>query len=79
MSRVSEAQAAENRRAVERAKAVLKPGDRIRVTRCLGLKRTFTFDGWDGQWAVSRSGISDLHPASIDRLNGVPTTFRDPL
>lgn len=74
---VSEKRRAEAYRARDRAKALLKPGDRIRVSRCGGLLRTYTFSHWDGFWAVSVSGISDLSPTSIDRLNGAPVSFMD--
>lgn len=63
------------RRAAENAKPVLKKGDRIRVTKCPGTKRTITFDHWDGPWIVSKSGIDDYSPSSIDRLNGKPVDF----
>jgi hypothetical protein len=58
-----------------RAKAVLKKGDRIRLTHCPGTKRTITFDHWDGPWIVSKSGKDDYSAESIDRLNGEPITF----
>lgn len=62
-------------RAEENAKKVLKKGDRIRVTKCPGTKRTITFDHWDGCWIVSKSGIDDYAPSTIDRLNGQPVDF----
>lgn len=67
----------ESMRARDRAGKALKPGDRIRVSRCGGIVATYTFAGWEGYWAVSKSGIADLSPASILKVNGVPTTFRD--
>ena len=42
------------------AKRVLKPGDRLRVTKCPGTKRWITFSHWSGYWIVSKSGIDDL-------------------
>ena len=61
---------------VTRAKKVLQKGDRIRVTKCPGTKRTITFDSWDGNWIVSKSGINDYAATSIDRLNGEPINFK---
>lgn len=66
-------------RAVANAKQVLRPGDRLRVTKCPGTKRTITFAGWDGNWIVSKSGIDDYSAGSIDRLNGKPINFTKPL
>ena len=57
-------------RATINARKILVPGDRIRVTRCPGTKRTVTFVCWDGSWIVSRSGINDICAVSIDKLNG---------
>jgi len=57
------------------AKKVLKAGDRIRVAKCPGTKRVITFAGWDGPWIVSKSGINDYSPSSVDRLNGKPVDF----
>lgn len=62
---------------VGRAKKVLKQGDRIRVTHCPGTKRTITFDHWDGNWIVSKSGKDDYSAMSIDRLNGQPISFKE--
>lgn len=75
-------------RAADRARAVLKPGDRIRVTRCGGASPTYTFDGWASwltpeyagrppRWMQSKSGIDDLSPFCVLAVNGVPTSFRD--
>lgn len=61
--------------AVDRARAIVKRGDRLRVTKCPGTKRTMTFECWDGPdscWMVSKSGIDDYHPVTIDRINGKP-------
>lgn len=62
-------------RAAARAKKVLRPGDRLRLTKCPGTKRTITFAGWDGPWIVSKSGIDDNAPSSVDMLNGQPVDF----
>lgn len=62
--------------AEQNAKRILKPGDRIRVTKCPGTKRWVTFAGWDGSWIVSKSGIDDYHPAAVDMLNGEPVDFK---
>jgi hypothetical protein len=62
--------------AVANAKAALKQGDRLRITRCGCLKKTWvTFDRWDGKWIVSRSGISDISPTHIDQVNNKPVDF----
>ncbi|MEN2430747.1 hypothetical protein [Comamonas sp. F1-6] len=72
-SKLTPEQLAENRRlsdlAIKNAKRVLKPGDRLRVTKCPGTKRWITFAGWDGIWIVSKSGINDFSPRCVDRLN----------
>lgn len=72
-------QLAENRRlsaiAIENAKRVLKPGDRLRVTKCPGNKRWITFAGWDGNWIVSKSGIDDFSPRCVDRVNDQTVDF----
>ena len=62
--------------AEQNAKKVLKPGDRIRVTKCPGTKRWVTFAGWDGHWIVSKSGINDYSPGAVDMLNGEPVDFK---
>ena len=59
-----------------KAKQVLKKGDRIRVTKCPGTKRTITFSHWDGNWIVSKSGINDYHPVNIDKVNGKEISFK---
>lgn len=61
--------------AAQNARAILKPGDSLRVTKCPGNKRWITFAGWSGQWIVSKSGIDDYHPINVDRLNGEPISF----
>jgi hypothetical protein len=65
-------------RAVENARKVLKRGDRVRCTKCPGTKRTFIFEGWDGMWMVSKSGINDYAPSCVDMVNGVPVDFIGP-
>ena len=61
--------------AVLNAKAVLKKGDRLRVSKCPGTKRMITFSHFDGIWIVSKSGIDDYHPINVDLLNGNPINF----
>lgn len=61
--------------AIDKARSILKPGDRLRVAKCPGTKRTITFKCWDGRdscWMVSQAGIDDYHPVTIDRINGTP-------
>lgn len=85
---LTEEQKEERRRqsliAEKNAKLVLKPGDRLRVTKCPGTKRWITFSHWDGHWIVSKSGIDDYSPFHADRVNDTavdftktPTTERD--
>lgn len=61
--------------AAARAKTTLKKGDRLRATRCPGNKRWVTFDHWDGQWIVTKSGICDIHPLNVDMINDRPIDF----
>lgn len=61
--------------AEQNAKKVLKPGDRLRVTKCPGTKRWITFAEWDGHWIVSKSGINDYSPMCVDMLNGEAVDF----
>lgn len=68
----------ELRRAVERARQTLKPGDRLTVTRCGGLTVTVTFERWDGGWICSKT-LADIAPSHIIKLNGTPVSFEDPL
>ena len=76
---LTEIQKEEGRRrfmiAVENAKKVLKRGDRCRGSHGCGPKSTFIFERWDGNWIVSRSGISDWAAGKIDRVNGFPVNF----
>lgn len=62
--------------AAEKAKAFLKKGDRVRVSKCPGTKRTITFSHFDGPWIVSKSGINDYAPTSVDLVNGQPVNFK---
>lgn len=62
--------------ATENAKSILKPGDRIRASRCGGLKRTYNFESWEGDWIITKSGISDIAAIHIDRLNGEKIDFK---
>lgn len=79
---MNDAEKAEQRRlsllAFENAKLVLKPGDRIRVTKCPGTRRWITFAGWDGYWIVSKSGGDDYSARCIDRVNDSPVDFTQP-
>lgn len=61
--------------ASDAAKKILKRGDRIRVAKCPGGKRTITFDHFDGPWIVSKSGIDDYAPVCVDRINGQPVCW----
>lgn len=74
---VSLAYRAENIRAIDRARAALKPGDRIAFTSCPGTARTATFVGWDGNWICSKTR-SDISARCIFKLNGQPVSFGDP-
>lgn len=76
MARLNKLYRKRSDRAVERAKAVLKEGDRIRATRCGGGSPTFTFVGWEGRWITSRTR-DDISPMCVIAVNGVPTSFDD--
>jgi len=79
-----EARIAANQRATDRARLVLKRGDKIRCTGCGGTVATYKFLAWDTSlitgepngWIVSPSR-DDLHASHIIRLNGQPHSFRD--
>lgn len=75
--RLSGERLAEMGRATERAKAVLRPGDRLVVTSCPGTKRWVRFIGWDGSWIVTATR-DDFSAINISKVNGVPTSFADP-
>lgn len=82
-SNPSESEVAARRKAfllaAANAQRVLKPGDRIRVTKCPGKKRWVTFAGWNGHWIVSKSGIDDFAPGCVDMVNGEPVDFHQPV
>lgn len=61
--------------AIHKAVATLKKGDKVRCRKCPGRRRTFTFSHFDGPWMVSKSGINDYPPTSVDRVNGQPISF----
>lgn len=63
---------------VQRAKKVLKAGDKVRVLpcRCWAKKVNIIFSHWDGQFMVSVTGRSEYHPDYIDRLNGKEINFK---
>lgn len=63
------------RKATFAAKKVLKVGDKIRASRCGGIRATYVFSHWDGNWIVSKSGVDDISANNIDRLNGEPIDF----
>lgn len=79
---VSQERSAEITRAVERAKAVLRVGDRILIGTC-GNSRgsTITMTGWSADFPgflTSKTLDGDeLHPINIRKVNGVPTDFSD--
>lgn len=78
MPKLNHAKRKRYERVTENAKRgiyALRVGDRVRVTKCPGTKRTFTFNYWDGGWMVSKSGIDDYCAVSIDRVNGMPRNF----
>lgn len=83
MTRMSDAQIAARKRATERARPVLQPGDKIRAVRCGGTAATFIFkkfgqkiDGTPADWICART-VDDIHASHIFRVNGVPKSFRD--
>jgi len=73
---MSEERKQQCREAEIKAKQILKQGDRIRITKCPGTKRTIIFSHWDGCWIVSKSGINDYHPVNIDKVNGKEISFK---
>ena len=76
MSRMTDAEIAESRRAEDRARAVLKPGYRLYIAGCGGSRSTVTLTGWDGRWITSANRC-DIHALHIIKVNGVATSFRD--
>lgn len=65
-------------RAHERAKEILKLGDRISYTMCADTRGAAIMTGWDGYWICSKTK-NDISPRSVYRVNGVPISFDDPL
>jgi len=61
--------------ATRNAKQILKPGDKIRASRCGGIKATYKFSHWGGDWIISASDVSDIAAIHIDKLNGQPIDF----
>ncbi|WP_310498276.1 hypothetical protein [Sandarakinorhabdus sp.] len=55
--------------ALQWARTVLRPGNQLLVARCGG-RSTFTMANWDGHWIVSISGIDDISPLCVLRVNG---------
>lgn len=73
----------ENQRAAERARAVLKPGDRLLVKTCGNSRGTsVTMKGWSPyfpDFIASRTMDEDeLHPINVLKVNGKPVSFADP-
>ncbi|MEM1046446.1 MAG: hypothetical protein AAGL24_09855 [Pseudomonadota bacterium] len=64
-----------NAQATDAARVVLKPGDRIRATRCCQKPATYTFAGWDGNWIVTQSGIDDIPATQVTHVNGKEVDF----
>lgn len=86
MSDFSDAGRAAFQRCADRAKKVLKPGDRVLVGGCGGSRSTVTFRAWTNGWgepdpdsnSFSSISVDDLSPWNITKVNGVATSFRDP-
>lgn len=76
-------EAARNQRAARRAKAILKPGDRLYVATCGGRGVTVTMVGWSADFpdfiASKTLDGDELHPINVRKLNGKPITFDDPV
>lgn len=61
--------------AAREASERLRPGDRLRVSRCgNGGGVTVTFTEWDGRWACSAKLI-DISPVNILAINGEVVDF----
>lgn len=71
-----EARRGEFKRATERAKECLKPGDRVSRTMCGGSKGTFTFTRWEGTSACGKT-IDDCPASAIYAVNGKHVCFLD--
>lgn len=71
-----------NKRAVRRAKAILKPGDRLYVGTCGNRGVTVTMVGWSTNFPdfiASKSLDGDeLHPINVRKVNGIAVSFDDP-
>lgn len=74
------------KRSADRAREVLKPGDRVTLgSKCGGGSQTVTFSHWgwlelpipDFSYFSART-IDELHPWNITKVNGQPVSFRDP-
>lgn len=64
-------------RATIRARAVLQPGDRLRVACCGGRQVTVTFRAWEGDWIASGT-LYGIAAINISKRNGEPISFADP-
>lgn len=76
---VTDEQRAAARRATERARQVLAPGDRLYIEGCGDYRATVTFAGFcEGMdWIKSKGGKDDIHAHHILRVNGRPVNFKD--
>lgn len=61
---------------LELAKKVLKPGDIVTALGCGGIRRTFTFQGFEGAWILGKT-IDDVHPIDIYKVNSKWVDFTD--
>lgn len=64
------------KRAADRARAVLRPGDRITFTSCPGTKRWGIFEGWERDWIRTRTR-DDVSASTITKVNGRLVSFAD--
>lgn len=62
------------KQATIKAQAILKPGDRLRITRCGGIESTVTFVAFNGQWIQSKT-LDDIHAVHILKVNGEIVDF----
>ena len=67
----------EDIRIINKAKSILKKGDRVGVTKCPGTKRVFTFLEWDGNWMVSKSFIDEYSPINIYSINNIQVNLKE--
>lgn len=65
------------RRATERAKATVKPGDWVQRRLCGGATGRFRFTHWDGFWMCGAT-VTDCAATNVFKLNGQPISFADP-